>query len=143
MRFLSQDAQKLNFSDNTFDLVFSTCLLAHVDDPEKVMREAIRVTRPGGNIIFLAPTDPGIFNQVIKTLWTYPMMRRDGVLYPDYVYSKEHKNPIHNLLAIARLLGQSINVKIKYRPFSVKSWQLNLWVLLQFVKDTQTISSNE
>src|SRR3990167_6480058 len=38
-------AEKLDFNDNTFDLVYSTNVLEHVQDPEKVLSESIRVLK--------------------------------------------------------------------------------------------------
>jgi ubiquinone/menaquinone biosynthesis C-methylase UbiE len=132
--FVEGDAQKLVFPDEKFELVFSTCLLAHVDDPEAVISEAIRVTKTGGTVLFLAPTDPGLVNQTIKRLWTYPMLRKRGDLNPEYSYAKEHKNPVHNILAIAKTLSNTRSLKIHYRPFFVSSWNLNLWTIIQISK---------
>jgi ubiquinone/menaquinone biosynthesis C-methylase UbiE len=48
LEFILGDAQSLPFADSTFDRVFSTCLLHHVDDVLAVLLEAKRVTIPGG-----------------------------------------------------------------------------------------------
>lgn len=128
LQFISGDAQQLPYQDNFFDICFSTCLLAHVDNPEKVMSEALRVTKLGGFIVFLLPTDPGFANQLVKRLVTYPSMRKLGISNPEYVYSQEHKNPIHNILAIAKHVYAHSFQKFAYRPFYSPSWNLNLWV---------------
>jgi len=41
-------AEDLPFEDETFDLLLSTQVLEHVDDPARVVAEAGRVLRPGG-----------------------------------------------------------------------------------------------
>ena len=45
------DATALPFDDNTFDLVYSFKVLAHVQDIQKALEEISRVTRRGGHMI--------------------------------------------------------------------------------------------
>lgn len=44
------DAHSLDFPDGTFDAVFAHTLISHVTDPEAVLREMVRVLRPGGTL---------------------------------------------------------------------------------------------
>ncbi len=44
------DAHHLDFPDGTFDIVFAHTLISHVTDPLSVLREMIRVLRPGGKL---------------------------------------------------------------------------------------------
>ena len=48
--YVRGDARHLNFPDGSFDLVYARYLLEHVADPEQVLREMRRVTRPGGRV---------------------------------------------------------------------------------------------
>ena len=43
-----EDAQQLSFSDESFDCVFMSHLLHHVDDKQVVMNESFRVLKKGG-----------------------------------------------------------------------------------------------
>ena len=47
------DAQELEFPDNTFDIVFTTCVFCSVPDPVKGLMEIRRVCKPGGKIIMI------------------------------------------------------------------------------------------
>ena len=55
------DASKLDFYDDSFDVVFSYDAFEHFSDPESVLREMTRVTKPGGYIylefgpLFMSP----------------------------------------------------------------------------------------
>jgi ubiquinone/menaquinone biosynthesis C-methylase UbiE len=48
VRFQQGDATQLPFEDASFDIVFCRYLLIHMADPLKVVREMMRVVRPGG-----------------------------------------------------------------------------------------------
>lgn len=52
LKYIPADAQNLLFRDNWFDAVFSLNAFEHIPDPAKALREAIRVTRPGGMLYF-------------------------------------------------------------------------------------------
>lgn len=46
----------LPFPDNCFDVVFSSNVLEHVTDLDRLMREMIRILKPGGKMIHVLPT---------------------------------------------------------------------------------------
>jgi ubiquinone/menaquinone biosynthesis C-methylase UbiE len=52
-KVLRAPAEDLPFEDNTFDTVVSTLVLCGVDDQPRALREARRVLRPGGRLLFL------------------------------------------------------------------------------------------
>lgn len=53
--FQVYSGQQLPFPDNHFSLVYSTFVLEHTLAPEQFLAEAIRVTRPKGQLILLCP----------------------------------------------------------------------------------------
>ena len=49
------DMRSLPFGDGRFASVLSVQSIEHVPDPERVLAEVVRVTRPGGTAIFVTP----------------------------------------------------------------------------------------
>lgn len=47
------DARKLDFADDSFDIVVAMHLISVVPDPEQVMAEMARVCKPGGQILLV------------------------------------------------------------------------------------------
>lgn len=59
-KFIVGDAFNLPFEDSSFDLVFSTGLLEHYEDPSPIVREMVRVIKPGG--LFFSDIVPDKFS---------------------------------------------------------------------------------
>ncbi|HEV7348353.1 class I SAM-dependent methyltransferase [Telluribacter sp.] len=51
------DAHQLPYEDDSFDLVTCQTLLIHVEDPELVIEEMLRVLKPGGTILCVEPNN--------------------------------------------------------------------------------------
>ncbi|TAH59813.1 MAG: class I SAM-dependent methyltransferase, partial [Gottschalkiaceae bacterium] len=78
VQLIQMDAQKMNFPDNTFDMVFSSCVFCSVPDPVKGLREIRRVCKPNGEIIMIEHVRSerrvlglimDIFNPLTVNLW--------------------------------------------------------------------------
>ncbi|MGH2456014.1 MAG: methyltransferase domain-containing protein [Candidatus Limnocylindria bacterium] len=52
LEFRTGDSTQLNMPDGSFDAAVAHTLLSHVTDPAAVIREAVRVVRPGGTFGF-------------------------------------------------------------------------------------------
>ena len=53
VRLVQMDAEHLAFPDQTFDSVAFNLCLCTIPDPERAVREALRVARPGAPMVFL------------------------------------------------------------------------------------------
>lgn len=53
--FKVDDVYKLDFEDNTFDVVMCQTLLMHLDKPEQALSEMLRILKPGGSILCKEP----------------------------------------------------------------------------------------
>lgn len=56
-RYEEGSASSLPFADGSFDLVTCQTVLIHVPDPEAVIGEMVRVTRPGGLVLAAEPNN--------------------------------------------------------------------------------------
>jgi ubiquinone/menaquinone biosynthesis C-methylase UbiE len=135
LSFVEGDAQSLPFQDASFDRVFSTCLLHHVDDVLAVLLEAQRVTSIGGEIVFILPTDPGILNQLVKRVFSHRKIRQLTKIRPQLYYALEHRNHVQSIMEQIRYVYRSDSLIFYYRPFSfIRSWNSNLLVVAKIIK---------
>jgi ubiquinone/menaquinone biosynthesis C-methylase UbiE len=76
LSFRQGDATQLPFADGTFDIVFCRFLLIHMTDPVRVVREMLRVAKPGGYVVAFEadfayeiayPPEPAL--AIINRLW--------------------------------------------------------------------------
>lgn len=64
------DAKQLPYSDDMFDTVMSNSIVHHIPEPLAVLREAVRVTKPGGLLFFrdlLRPKDQSTLTHLVET----------------------------------------------------------------------------
>jgi len=70
--FQRMDAHKLDFPDASFDLVYGTAILHHLDF-ETAVKELARVTKPGGEIVFVEPLALNPVARLVR--WMTPRAR--------------------------------------------------------------------
>jgi SAM-dependent methyltransferase len=63
------DAAHIPFHDGVFDLVTCQTLLIHIADPRAVLREMVRVLRPGGRVVVVEPNNLANMLSVGSTLF--------------------------------------------------------------------------
>jgi ubiquinone/menaquinone biosynthesis C-methylase UbiE len=95
------DGQKLKFADETFDAVILHLILAVIPDPVACIREAERVTKPGGKLVvfdkFLPDNQqPNMSRRVLNffiNLLATNINRKMGVLLANTHLEVRHQEP--------------------------------------------------
>src|ERR1700761_4271102 len=85
------DAEKLEFSDNSFDVVMAQYVVTAVPNPEKALDEFARVLRPGGELIILTrvSADTGMRRFIEQKL--QPVVRPLGFRTAEFAWSRYTK----------------------------------------------------
>ena len=85
VELLTGDSHELGFEDGAFDAVVAHTLFSHVDDPQTVMAELVRVLRPGGRI--------GIFDGDYASLTFATENPDEGKAIDEKIHSAMVTNP--------------------------------------------------
>jgi phosphatidylethanolamine/phosphatidyl-N-methylethanolamine N-methyltransferase len=85
------DAEKLEFPDNSFDVVMAQYVVTAVPNPETALDEFVRVLRPGGELIILTrvSADAGMRRFVEQRL--QPVVRPLGFRTAEFSWSRYAK----------------------------------------------------
>ncbi|MGA7804093.1 class I SAM-dependent methyltransferase [Bradyrhizobium sp.] len=85
------DAEKLEFPDNSFDVVMAQYVVTAVPNPEAALDEFARVLRPGGELIILTrvSADAGMRRFIEQKL--QPVVRRLGFRTAEFGWSRYTK----------------------------------------------------
>lgn len=125
------DVMSLPFASASFDRVISTCLLHHVPSPWTAVAEMQRVTRPGGIITLMVPTDPGLAYRVGKALTSGRQAKRHGLADEFRLVSAvDHRNHFRSIKAQVEQLPDLVSMTTSWRPFRVPSAELNAFAVM-------------
>jgi phosphatidylethanolamine/phosphatidyl-N-methylethanolamine N-methyltransferase len=134
-QFVTGDAHALPFSATSFDRTIVTCVLHHLEDPERALQELRRVTRPRGDLSILLPTDPGIAYRAVRALTSGVLAARAGRAAEERLsHAREHRNHYASLLTLLRHVFRSDNVQMKLFPTRLPAWNLNLVAVLNVTR---------
>jgi ubiquinone/menaquinone biosynthesis C-methylase UbiE len=73
-RWVVGDGNRLPFEDDTFDVVTMWNVLEHVPDPARLLAESVRVLRPGGCLLGIAPNYASFRREAHYQVPWLPMM---------------------------------------------------------------------
>lgn len=112
--YVSAAAESLPIAENTFDFTWSRFLLEYVAHPEAVVREMVRVTRPGGNVCLADLDGNGV--------WTEPLpsdLAEERAEAVDLLRTAGFDPHVgRRLYTLAATSGLS-NLRVDIRPYNV------------------------
>jgi ubiquinone/menaquinone biosynthesis C-methylase UbiE len=128
------DVSSLPFARATFDRVISTCLLHHVPSPLRAVQEMRRVTRKGGVITILVPTDPGLTYRLGKAITSGRKARKAGVDAEFRLVSAlDHCNHFRSIRTQILHAVAGCRTNVDWRPLRVPSADLNAFAVFDLV----------
>lgn len=125
------NAEDLPFSDDSFDRVIATCIMHHVEKPEIVYQEILRVLKPEGVATIFLSCDPGIVVRLLRSITTARKAKADGFAGYKLMVARDHRNHIGSLLQMAHFVFRNRTQKVSYFPLKFPSWNLNGYVIIQ------------
>lgn len=88
LRTVCGDVQKTLFKANSFDIVIFLETIEHLNNPEKALREIVRIAKPKSTIIISTPNIRRLDILLKRVLF---FLINKNISYPkDYYYSPEH-----------------------------------------------------
>ena len=122
--------EKLPYKNNTFDVVVSLYTLEHVQDVQKVLKESIRVLKPGGHLYCVVPNYGSFWEGHYGIFWV-PYIPKSIAKFYVRMWGKSPE-----ALDEYQFVNQlSLGKKIRGLPIRVKSWGNEL-----FIKKVQELS---
>jgi len=119
--FLEGDAEKLDFDDNTFDVVICAFGLLHFAEPDKAIAEAYRVLRPGGCYVFTVwsvPEKHDFFKIVLEAIKLHGTFDVSLPQAPSIFRFSDHEE-CENTLALTGFTEITVNeLPLHWRPAS-------------------------
>jgi ubiquinone/menaquinone biosynthesis C-methylase UbiE len=130
------DVNQLPYEDESFDRVIATCLLLHLEKPEKALYELNRVTNKHfGVISILVPCEPGILLRASRRLLTTPKAKRLGFSGYELFNARDHRNHISGVDKMIRHVFQKDRIRVSRHPFLLASWNLNLYFVYTIYRE--------
>jgi phosphatidylethanolamine/phosphatidyl-N-methylethanolamine N-methyltransferase len=123
------DCTNLPFQESEFDRLIATCLLAHLVNPEKALKEWKRVVKNDGIISIYVPCEPGIFLRLIQNIAT---RRKQKKLESDayLTHYLDHRSHYPALKCFILHEFGEMNVQNKRYPFNFLTWNFNLFSIM-------------
>ena len=128
--FIQIDAHSTPFKDESLDRVLSTCVLAHMQNPEQALSEWKRIVKHGGVLNFLVPCEPGLLLRFFRYFSTARKSKKLGYEGYGLCLAREHIIYFLQLDTLISYIFRNDQINRKFFPFRfIKSWNLNFFVI--------------
>jgi phosphatidylethanolamine/phosphatidyl-N-methylethanolamine N-methyltransferase len=134
LKVAAVDAAKTEYLDEYFDRIIATCLLAHMLKPEETLEEWRRILKTGGALTIYIPCEPGLALKTFRRFFTKPKAERMGYQGYDLFIARDHINSADKLCTLISHVFRDDRIKLLFNPFPIKSWYLNLFLVVQIRK---------
>jgi len=133
-KFVIGDAVQLTeITDDYFDGLIATCLLAHLNDIELALQNWRRVVRPGGILSIYIPNEPGLLLRFSRFLTTKRKITKSGYNH-EYIHWREHRNHYPAMRSSIKHVFENDVISFKSFPSSFLGWNLGLYTLVKIEK---------
>jgi phosphatidylethanolamine/phosphatidyl-N-methylethanolamine N-methyltransferase len=131
---MTVDAQNLSFfNDNSVDRLIATCLLAHLDFPEKALREWRRVVKTGGSLSIYIPSEPGMLLRLLRVILVAPKSRSLGQNHVSMV-CRDHRNHYPGMREMINHVFEGDSINRNRFPSKFLGWNFSLFEIYQIQK---------
>jgi phosphatidylethanolamine/phosphatidyl-N-methylethanolamine N-methyltransferase len=121
------DAEDLSsFESESVDRLIATCVLPHLGDPEKALREWRRVVKKGGVIDVYVPCEPSLLLGLAQLMTTKKKVEKLGWNYERLQY-REHRHHYPMLRMLIKEIFEKDIIQQRNFPPGIKFWQLKLF----------------
>lgn len=120
---IKANGEKLPFAQNSFDIVYSNYVLEHVKNEKDIFKEAVRVLKKGGILIFIFPNYNSFWEGHYGMIWLPYLNKKLAKIYVHLL----RKNP--SLIDELNFLTKKKieNILIDFPELKVVSWGEDLF----------------
>ncbi len=126
------DSHRINFSDNTFDVVLSMDVLEHLEDESWAIKEIERILKPGGVFVVMVPAYMFLWGVQDEVAHHYRRYTKSGLLKEvanssslKVVRSSYFNTFLFAPIALVRLVSRLFKIKGRESDFDLNSPVLN------------------
>ena len=104
------DAKRLHYEDEHFDIVMSNSIIHHIPEPLTVLREALRVARPGGLLFFrdlMRPVSSEVVSHLVAT-YAAGANEHQQKMFDDSLRAALTLSEIRDLIASLGFSGETV-----------------------------------